>query len=124
MPAPTLNTHGMCTDQPHRDRAIFRVEAFPQRDGVRIAPVGELDLTTCPDLEGQLHELRDAGFGRLVLDLRQVTFLESTGVRMILTEQQLARTNGAEFSIIGGSPAVDRVLDLCGLRDHLQFTSP
>ena len=109
-------------DQPHPYLDAFRVEAFREGAAIRVVPVGELDVTTCGEVQTLLSELRGTAEG-VVLDLRRVTFLESTAVRMILAEQQVARTDGSEFSIINGVPLVDRVFDLCGVHDHLQFTS-
>jgi anti-anti-sigma factor len=62
----------------------FRCEVAPHRDEVLVRPVGELDLATVPMVDEQLSELSSAGFTRLVLDLRSVRFLDSTGLRMLL----------------------------------------
>ena len=45
---------------------------------------GELDLATVPVLDDQLAELRGAGFRHLILDLRGLYFIDSTGLRCIL----------------------------------------
>jgi hypothetical protein len=46
----------------------FRCEVMPERDAVKVRPVGELDMDTAPVLDAQMRELRDSGFRRLVLD--------------------------------------------------------
>lgn len=102
----------------------FCVAVHPERELVRIAPAGELDLATAPELQSQLDELRDSGFDRIVLDLRKLTFLDSSGIALILREDRLARRNGHDFSLISGSPAIQRVLAVCGLLDHLTFQGP
>ena len=86
---------------------------------MRVVPVGELDLATAPELEAQLHELRRSGFDRLVLDLRRLRFVDSSGIRVIVGEDQYAATNDREFSLIGGSPAVQRALEVSGLLERL-----
>ena len=91
----------------------------PERDVVRVAPVGELDLATSELLEKQLHELRRAGFERVVLDLREVTFIDSSGMRVVVTEHQVAEQAERQFSLIWGPPAVQRALEVCGLLDLL-----
>jgi anti-sigma B factor antagonist len=93
--------------------APFRVDVHPERDFVRVAAVGELDVATVPELQAQISALRAAGFARLVLDLRQLTFMDSSGVALILDEDRAARRNGRDFSLISGSPTVQRVLTLC-----------
>jgi anti-anti-sigma factor len=102
-----------------KDYAPFHIDVHPERDVVRVVPVGELDLATAPELEAQLHELRTSGFERLVLDLRQLRFVDSSGIRVIVTEDQHAGAHDRGFSLIGGPPAVQRALELCGLLEHL-----
>lgn len=93
----------------------FRVDVHPERDTVRVAPVGELDLATASLLEEQLHELRSAGFEHVVLDLRELTFIDSSGIRVIVAEHRFAEDTEHEFSLLSGPPAVQRALEVCGL---------
>jgi anti-sigma B factor antagonist len=93
----------------------FRVDVHPEREAVRVAPVGELDLTTAGLLETQLHDLRTAGFERVVLDLRELTFIDSSGIRVIVAENRHAQATEREFSLLPGPPAVQRALEICGL---------
>ena len=93
--------------------APFRIDVHPERDVVRVAAVGELDLATVAQLQAQIRELREAGFEHIVLDLRQLTFMDSSGVSLILDEDRSARRNGHDFLIINGTPAIQRVLQLC-----------
>jgi len=97
----------------HSKLTPFRVDVHPERDVVRVAAVGELDLLTVAQLQTQIDELREAGFERVVLDLRQLTFMDSTGVALILEEDRIARSSGCEFSIISGAPAIQDVLEVC-----------
>jgi anti-anti-sigma factor len=98
---------------------MFRVDVQPERDVVHVVPVGELDLATVGALDGQLRELRDAGFGRLVLDLRRLEFIDLSGLRLILTFDRDARNNGHEFVVIPGPPAIQRLFELAGVDQHL-----
>jgi len=117
---------GVIDHQSYAGLAPFRVDVHPERGVVRVAAVGELDLATVAQLQAQIRELRDAGFARLVLDLRQLTFMDSNGVALILDEDRFARRDGQDFWLIGGSPAIQRVLMLCGGEDLLRLcaTSP
>ena len=101
--------------------AAFRVDVHPERELVRVAPAGELDLATAPKLELQLHELRDSGFRSIVLDLRRLTFMDSTGIALILREDRLASDRGHAFSLIAGPPAIQRTLNICGVLHRLPF---
>ena len=99
--------------------APFRVDVHPEREVVRVAPVGELDMATAPLLERELVELRSSGFDHLVLDMRGLTFLDSSGIRVVVAEHRSAQASDREFSLISGPRAVQRVLELCGLLEHL-----
>ncbi|MBW3608582.1 MAG: STAS domain-containing protein [Actinobacteria bacterium] len=91
---------------------------------MRVAPGGELDLANAATLQAQLDELRGAGFQHVMLDLRELTFIDSSAVRLILREDRLARSAGRRFSLIQGPPAVQRVLDVCDVLDRLDFGEP
>ena len=110
----------MPADRLQQEYGPFRVDVHPERDVVRVVPVGELDIATAPQLEAELHELRRSGFDHVVLDLRELHFVDSTGIRVIVTEHQYAATNDREFSLIDGRPAVQRALELCGLLERMR----
>ncbi|MDP1849261.1 MAG: STAS domain-containing protein [Solirubrobacteraceae bacterium] len=97
------------------------MSVHPQRGAVRVAPCGELDVASAASLQAQLDELRVAGFEHVVLDLRELTFMDSSGVRLILGEDRLARSAGRRFSLIAGVPAVQRVLGVCGVSAQLDL---
>ncbi len=107
--------------QTDADLATFRVDIHPERDVVHVAAVGDLDLATVMQLRARISELRDAGFKRLVLDLRQLTFMDLRGVALILDEDRCAQRNGHAFSLIPGPAAVQRVLDMCCAEDLLRL---
>jgi anti-sigma B factor antagonist len=109
---------------PQQDHPEFRVDVHPQREVVRVVPVGELDVATGPLLETQLRQLRDSGFGHIVLDLRELTFMDSTGIRLILAEDDFARSNGRDFSLIDGRRAIRHVMDVCAVDRHMRSTAP
>jgi anti-sigma B factor antagonist len=59
--------------------------------------------------------------GQLVLDLSELTFMDSTGVRMILQADQHARRNCATLVVVRPPERVMRVLELVGLEDQLDL---
>jgi anti-sigma B factor antagonist len=99
----------------------FRVEVEPDRDAVRVCPIGEVDRSTVGEVRAQLDELRSAGFGRLILDLRGATFLDSSGVRLALDAHTASAADGTEFAIVPGPPAVQRTFEVAGLSAELPF---
>ena len=94
--------------------APYRCEVFPERDRVRIAPVGELDIATTPELEETIRELVESGFDQVVLDLADVEFLDSTGLRLILRWHASAQQDGLRFWVRPGPPAVQKLFTLTG----------
>ncbi len=99
----------------------FRVDVEMGDDLVCVVPVGELDLASRGRLLEQLEYLQDAGFQRVTLDLRQLEFIDCSGLHVILDADARARAEGADFGVIPGSPAVRRLFELTGTDRHLRF---
>jgi serine/threonine-protein kinase RsbW len=89
------------------------------RDGERllIATTGELDLTTTPELEAALTD--SAPYGALELDLEGLTFIDSSGLRLLLAERDRARQAGHGFRIVNASGVVARVFAISGFEPDL-----
>jgi anti-sigma B factor antagonist len=104
--------------------APFAVKVVPEGERVILAPVGELDMGTVDQVWEQLEQLREAGFDRIVLDLRGLTFMDSSGLHLMVRANQAAAEDGFNFALIDGNDPVKRVLDLTGLREHLPFIQP
>ena len=99
----------------------FRIDVDRQDGSARVAPVGELDLVTAPQVDERLDELRKAGVRGLVLDLRQLTFSDSSGLHLALKWDLRASENGIEFALIDGRASVRRLFEITGVRDRLAF---
>src|SRR5438132_11162580 len=85
-----------------------------------IALTGELDVAGAGLLE---HELRRVsadheGVG-LVIDLRDLIFMDSTGLRLIVLADERARAEGRAFSLVRGQPDVHRVFEITRMTDRL-----
>ncbi len=107
-----------------RSPQSFEVQVEPERSVVRVAPVGELDIATVAHLEERLRELREAGFDEILLDLRGLTFLDSSGLRSIVMLDAEARRDGLELGLVQGPPAIERVFAITGLLGRLPFREP
>jgi anti-anti-sigma factor len=70
----------------------------------------------------ELRALWDAGWSEVVADLRDVTFLDSTGLHVLVLHHRHAAERGLRFSIIDGGAPVSRVLELTGLDQVLDRT--
>jgi anti-sigma B factor antagonist len=99
----------------------LQIDAEPEPRGVRIRLRGEVDLAGVDDIRGKIDEYLAAGCQRVVLDLRGVTFLDSSGVHLILDTDATARAAGWQLLLIEGPPWVQQVFELAGVRDRLPF---
>ncbi len=76
---------------------------------------GRVDSATAPELEGKLRELVEADKTQIVLDLKDVEYMSSAGLRaMVSTLKAVKRVNG-DLRISSPSPRVEEVLRLAGL---------
>jgi anti-sigma B factor antagonist len=101
----------------------FEVSVLPERAFVRVRPRGEIDLATAGLLDHQIQELWDCGWSEVVADLREVTFMDSSGLRVLVGHHRYAAEDGVRFSIIDGNGPVARVLELTGIDQVLDHTS-
>jgi anti-sigma B factor antagonist len=99
----------------------FRCDVEAERGRVRVTPHGELDLATVPDVERRLRELRESGFDHIVFDLRELAFMDSTGLRLLMREDALAKADGGTFAVIPGAPAVQRIFEVACMSDLLAW---
>ena len=97
----------------------LRCPVRPQRDALWIAPEGELDLESAGVLRAVLVEHLGAGLPGLVLDLRGLTFIDSTGLTTIIEANRSAGARGVEFTVLPGPPQVQRIFDITGTADLL-----
>ena len=89
---------------------------------VRVRFEGELDLTTVPNAEEFVSNIeREHAPDTLVLDLRDLRFLDSSGLRFILTVDARARKEGRRLRIVSGPEAVHRVFRIALLETRLEF---
>jgi anti-sigma B factor antagonist len=87
-----------------------------QRAGYIVLVVrGELDMDSAPPLRALLAS-PDAQAATVVLDLRAVSFVDSSGLSVIVGEHQRAKSHGYRFMVsIAGARQVERLFELCGL---------
>jgi anti-sigma B factor antagonist len=87
----------------------------------RVRPAGELDMATAPQLEATLREAHERGFRRLVVDLRGLEFMDSTGLTLLTRWTLAARNDGYEFAVIPGDEKIRRLFELTRLSPHFTF---
>ena len=117
---------GVTTEEERHDDAMsvpaeFRIDVARERWGVRVSPVGEIDLGTVGSLRERLNAAMGSAARLVILDLRATTFLDSTGLRLAVEVDDRAATSGIEFAIIAGPRAVQRTFEIAGLSARLPF---
>lgn len=86
-----------------------------------IALRGELDLAGAAALEQELARLEPEGPDAVVIDLRGVDFMDSSGLRVLAVSTQRAQGRGQRFALVPGAAQVMRVLDITRMRERLDF---
>ena len=85
-----------------------------------VRPAGELELANAARLDAAIRDLR--GRCRAIeIDLGAVTFIDSTGIRLLLTCWRESERDGIDLSLLPGPPIVMRALTVAGLVDELPF---
>lgn len=110
-------------ERPAEAAAWFRVRVQPDREVVYVQPDGELDLATAPELHDRVQELVEVGFAHLVIDLRGLSFMDVTGLRLLLGFVRQADDEGWRLSLIRGSGQVRRICALADPSGQLPFCS-
>lgn len=100
--------------------ADFAVRVEQMEDAYVVAPEGELDLDTVGDVRDVL-EARPERCTRLVLDLRGLSFFDTSGMRLVVEAMQAAERNGHALTLVRGSSAVQRLFEVAGIEDRLPF---
>ena len=93
-----------------------------EADGVvQLVLSGEFDLSSAAQIEDVLKELEERRPDVLVLDLRELSFMDSTGLRVMVSADARARDDSRRLAIVQGPEAVHRVFRITGLDDHLEI---
>lgn len=103
-------------DTPHGGSASVALEHDPEGLTVRI--VGELDLSTVPQLSAVLGQIDGNNPGRLLLDLDGVTFMDSSGLAVLVHAQHAAEQHGYRLTVRYSSPQVARLFELTGMLQY------
>jgi anti-sigma B factor antagonist len=92
-----------------------------QRPQIVLPLSGELDVASATEAQKRMLDLELRPGAQLVFDLSGLTFMDSTGVRLILQANEHAHMHGAGFAIVRPPDRVLRVLALVGLDEQLDL---
>ncbi|MFQ5436663.1 MAG: STAS domain-containing protein [Anaerolineae bacterium] len=94
------------------------VESMKRVDLLRVS--GRVDSSNASDLDGNLKELTGNGRHNIVLELSQVDYMSSAGLRALVSANKVCQRNGGDVRIASPSERVAEVLDLAGLNELFQ----
>lgn len=116
--------------QPHTPRqapamgaGALTIRSVRDGDAHVVALAGELDVAGAPRLESELRRVESSAPDRIVLDLGELEFVDSIGMRMILQASARAREHERELLILPGGAVVQRAFELSGLATRLPFAA-
>ncbi len=94
------------------------------RNGAAVLSVlGEVDLATAPILDEQISALAAGDASTIVVDLDRVTFMDSSGLQVLLSHV-FSEENGSRIRLTRGSPQVVRLFTVSGMLEQLPFVNP
>jgi anti-anti-sigma factor len=82
---------------------------------------GELDLLGAPLLQQEIESAQLEATGIVVLDLQDLQFVDSAGLRVILAAHERLRRHGQELALTQGSEQVQRLFTIAGVNEHLRI---
>lgn len=103
MADPRKGGEGMTVRSEQREGAIF------------VAPVGDVDLTASPVLRNELKRVQAGRPERLVIDLSQVPYMDSSGVATLVEAMQVSRKNGSKLVLCGMQSKVKSIFEIARL---------
>jgi anti-anti-sigma factor len=98
----------------------FTVDTGELDGGVRVVLSGDLDLSTAKQAEQAIEEA-ERGASLIVIDLRRLSFMDSTGLRVIVSADKRAKRSGRRAVIVQGPSAVRRVFEITRLGERLEI---
>ncbi|MEA2216963.1 MAG: anti-sigma factor antagonist [Solirubrobacteraceae bacterium] len=99
----------------------LRIRSEAAAGGHVLTLSGELDLASAGVLDTAIAELCTDGAELITLEMGELEFMDSTGLRSVLVGQELCEVNGCELMIGALSPQVRRLFEVSGVGEKLTF---
>lgn len=99
----------------------LELHAQDRGEATIISLTGELDISSAVRVERELSRVEGREPALLVLDLSGLAFMDSTGLRVVVSADARARERGAQFVVVRGPDAVQRVFHLTRLEERLEM---
>jgi anti-sigma B factor antagonist len=99
----------------------FRLEVRNEGQTTVIAVSGELDLASSPALQEELDRVAASDAQLLIIDLRDLDFMDSTGLSVLVRAHQRIEEQGRQLAMVKGPQQVQRLLSLTGVAERLKL---
>ncbi len=99
----------------------FQTTVVPNREEIGVVAAGELDLATAPALAREIDDLHTAGFRHVVVDLHQVDFIDSSGLRMLLDLHRRLEIEGGRLTLVPARPSARRIFEITGTHQRFNW---
>jgi anti-anti-sigma factor len=104
------------------DPSGFSISTTERDGGVIVLVRGELDLATAPDLEEVVSERMDAG-QEVVVDLRELQFMDSSGLRVLVAAHARSTNGGPRFAMVRAREGTEvaKIMSISGVDERLEL---
>jgi anti-sigma B factor antagonist len=97
----------------------LRISVGGESDAAVIYLEGELDPHTAPKLQREIDRLVLGGADRVVLDMSRLVFIDSSGLRVVISSHRDLHDRGGSLALRSPSRTAQRLLQITGLTDHI-----
>jgi anti-anti-sigma factor len=102
-------------------RTPFQIRSEEDAERARLRLIGELDIDTVRRVQDAVEELRARAVGEIVLDLSELTFVDSSGLRLFIVLDQRADSEGWRLGLIRPPRRAMTVFEVSGVEESLPF---
>src|SRR3954453_3573191 len=99
----------------------LNVTTRDREGGTHVELGGELDIATAPKLEEEMRRVEGAGPALIVIDLRGLEFMDSSGLRALLATDTRAREGGARVVFVRGDERIQRLFELTRVDERIEL---
>jgi anti-sigma B factor antagonist len=97
-------------------RELFVIEVSEVSEGVYVvALAGEMDIATSPELVSRLEQVRGKGAYRVMVDLSRLSFIDSSGIKALVSSAKTVEANGGRLVVVAPPPHLEKVFDIVRL---------
>lgn len=101
----------------------FSISVESAQSYVAVSVVGEVDVATAPLLRDRLNEAMALGLPILVVDMLQTTFIDSTGLGILIETMKRAESGGTTLRVVASDPRLLKVFTITGLTESFDIRS-